>query len=43
MFGKFGVPGQPAIVLIRPDGKTESILGAADDALLDTLIEQALT
>jgi hypothetical protein len=37
VFGHLGVPGQPAWVLVRPDGSADRLLGAADEAMLDAL------
>lgn len=38
MFGRFGVPGQPAIAIIAPDGEVQTLFGAADEALLDSIL-----
>jgi peroxiredoxin len=42
VFARFAIPGQPAFVLIEPDGGVQQILGAVDGDLLDSLIENAL-
>lgn len=42
MFSRFRVAGQPAFAIVTPDGEVELLLGSADEALLDSLIEQAL-
>ena len=42
VFTRFGVASQPAIAIIRPDGEVQTVLGAADEAFLDSLIEDAL-
>jgi peroxiredoxin len=42
VFARFEIPYQPAVVVIAPDGTVETIYGAADEALLDTVIEGAL-
>ena len=42
MFARFQIAGQPALAIIRPDGEVQTLLGAADDALLDSLISDAL-
>lgn len=42
VFGRFGVPGQPAIAVIRPDGRVETLFGAADDAVLDAILGDAV-
>lgn len=43
MFTRFGITTQPALALILPDGEVQTLFGAADDALLDSLISAALT
>jgi peroxiredoxin len=43
VFTRFGVASQPALALILPDGEVQTLLGAADDTLLDSLISAALT
>ena len=42
VFTRFGVAAQPALAIVHPDGAVETLLGAADDELLDSLIERAL-
>jgi hypothetical protein len=42
VFGRFQVPGQPAFAVVHPDGSVETLLGAADGELLDSLVERAL-
>ena len=42
MFSRFEVPTQPAFAIVYPDGRVESLFGAADEELLDSLITQAL-
>ena len=42
MFSRFEVATQPAIAIIRPDGEVQTLFGAADEALLDSLITDAL-
>lgn len=42
MFTRFGVASQPAFAIVRPDGEVQTLLGAADEAFLDSLIEDAL-
>lgn len=42
MFARFEVPTQPAFAIIRPDGEVQTLFGAADDTLLDSLITDAL-
>jgi peroxiredoxin len=42
VFTRFGVTSQPAIAIVRPDGEVQTLFGAADDALLDSLIADAI-
>ena len=42
IYARFGVPGQPAFAIIRPDGEVETLIGAADEAVLDGIITDAL-
>ena len=42
MFTRFGIPTQPAFALILPNGEVQTLFGAADDTLLDSLISAAL-
>jgi hypothetical protein len=42
VFTRFGVATQPALALILPDGEVQTLYGAADDELLDSLIRAAL-
>lgn len=42
VFTRFEVPTQPAFALILPDGEVQTLFGAADGALLDSLIGAAL-
>jgi hypothetical protein len=42
VFARFEVPTQPALAIIFPDGEVQTLFGAADDELLDSLISQAL-
>lgn len=41
VYDRFGVPYQPAFVIVRTDGSTESIAGAVDDELLAQIISEA--
>lgn len=43
MFTRFGIFTQPALVVILPDGEVQTLYGATDAALLDSLISAALT
>lgn len=42
VFARFEVPTQPAFAIIHPEGEVQTLFGAADDTLLDSLIEAAL-
>lgn len=42
MFSRFEVASQPAVAIVHPDGEVETLFGAADEELLDSLIERAL-
>lgn len=42
VFARFEVPTQPAFAIIRPDGEVQTLYGAADDDLIDSLINDAL-
>ena len=42
MFTRFEVPTQPAFALVFPDGEVQTLFGAADDELLDSLVSAAL-
>ncbi len=42
VFTRFEVPTQPAFALVLPDGEVQTLFGAADEALLDSLISDAL-
>jgi peroxiredoxin len=41
VYGRFGVPFQPALVIVKPDGSTEFVTGAVDPALLDQILADA--
>lgn len=43
MFARFEVPTQPAFAIIFPDGEVQTLYGAADEELLDSLVSAALT
>ena len=43
VFARFGVPGQPALVVVDPSGGTKVLLGALDDADLQAALTQAST
>lgn len=42
MYGRFGIASQPALAIIHPDGEVETLFGAADEELVDSLIQRAL-
>ena len=42
VFQRFGVPTQPAIAIVLPDGGVETIFGAADESLLDAILGDAV-
>jgi hypothetical protein len=41
VFDRFGVPYQPAMVIVKTDGSTELISGAVGDELLEQIITEA--
>ena len=41
VFDRFGVPVQPALAIVSPDGSTELVVGAIDDDLLDQIIGES--
>jgi peroxiredoxin len=43
VFARFGVPSQPALVVISPDGEVQQLFGAVDEALLDDVLTRATT
>lgn len=42
MFARFGVPSQPALAIVTPDGEVQTLFGAADEELVDSVIADAL-
>ncbi len=42
VFERFEVASQPALAIVHPDGEVETLLGAADEEIVDSLIERAL-
>ena len=42
IFGRFGIPGQPAFAIVKPDGSGEVLIGAAGPELIDMIISGAL-
>ena len=41
VFERFGVPSQPALVVIGPDGHVRQFMGAVDEAMLDSVLAAA--
>lgn len=41
VFDRFGVPYQPAMVIVKADGSTELINGAVGEELLEQIITEA--
>jgi hypothetical protein len=41
VFARFGVPAQPALVVVKPNGDAQVLLGAVDDSKLQTVLAQA--
>lgn len=42
VFDAFGIPSTPAIVMVGVDGSSEGLFGAADDAVIDMLVRNAV-
>lgn len=42
VFSRFGVPQQPALVVIDAEGGVQQLFGAVDDDLLDDILEGAV-
>jgi len=42
VFDRFDVPFQPALVIVAPDGSTETVAGAVDESLLDQIISESV-
>jgi peroxiredoxin len=42
VYDRFEIPYQPAVVVVAPNGKVETLYGAADEAVLDQLVRDAL-
>ena len=43
VFARYGVPGQPALVIIDAAGGVQQLFGAVDEALLNDLLTDATT
>jgi hypothetical protein len=41
VFDRFGIAYQPALVVVKADGSTETIAGAVGPELLDQIIREA--
>jgi len=41
VFAHFGVPAQPAFVIVEADGSTTTLLGAVDEGSLDDALAAA--
>jgi len=41
IFDRFGVAYQPALVVVKADGSTETVTGAVEPELLDQIISEA--
>jgi peroxiredoxin len=41
VYERFGVAAQPAMVIVKTDGTTETIVGAVDESLLDQILSEA--
>ena len=42
VFERFGVAFQPALVIVQPNGSTETVAGAVDSTLLDQIISESI-
>jgi hypothetical protein len=42
VFTRFGVVSQPAMAIILPDGEVQTIMGAADEAIIDSILTDAV-
>jgi hypothetical protein len=41
IYERFGIPAQPAFVVVDADGKVETLLGAVDEETLDGVLTAA--
>jgi hypothetical protein len=42
VFTRFGLGSQPAIAFVLPDGEVQTLMGAADEELLDSIISSSI-
>ncbi len=42
VFSRFDIAFQPALVIVKADGSTETVAGAVDAALLNQILTEAL-
>ena len=42
VFSRFDVAFQPALVIVKTDGRTETVAGAVDESLLDQIIAESV-
>jgi hypothetical protein len=42
IYERFGIASQPALVIVKADGTTETLAGAVDELLLDQIISEAI-
>lgn len=42
VYARFGIPQQPALVIIEADGGVQQLFGAVDEGLLDDLLADAV-
>ncbi len=41
VYSRFGVPSQPALVVISPSGEVQQLFGAVDEAVLNDVLTRA--
>lgn len=42
VYARFEIPAQPALVVVSPSGAVETLFGAVEESLLDTVLGDAL-
>jgi peroxiredoxin len=42
IYARFGIAFQPALVIVKPDGTSETLAGAVDETLLDQIISESI-